>query len=50
MTSGRRSPSPEPLGPRPIRRLHESLINRIAAGEVRTGLAATDAETDDIYV
>ncbi|KAG1885385.1 histidine kinase-like ATPase [Suillus subluteus] len=34
MTSGRRSPSPEPPGPQPIRRLHESLINRIAAGEI----------------
>ncbi|KAG1903457.1 histidine kinase-like ATPase [Suillus fuscotomentosus] len=34
MASGRRSPSPEPPGPQPIRRLHESLINRIAAGEI----------------
>ncbi|KAG0694560.1 histidine kinase-like ATPase, partial [Suillus ampliporus] len=34
MASGRHSPSPEPPGPRPIRRLHESLINRIAAGEI----------------
>ncbi|KAJ8584595.1 hypothetical protein M405DRAFT_936506 [Rhizopogon salebrosus TDB-379] len=33
MTSGHRSPSLEPLGLRPIRRLRESLINRIAAGE-----------------
>jgi hypothetical protein len=47
MTSGHRSPSLEPLGLRPIRRLRESLINRIAAGEVRTGL---DADTDEIYV
>ncbi|KAG1792786.1 histidine kinase-like ATPase [Suillus plorans] len=34
MASGHRSPSLEPPGPQPIRRLHESLINRIAAGEI----------------
>ena len=34
MTSNPRANSPEPLGPLPIRRLEQSLVNRIAAGEV----------------
>lgn len=34
MTSNTRADSPEPLGPLPIRRLEQSLVNRIAAGEV----------------
>lgn len=29
-----RAESPEPEGPKPIRRLEQSLVNRIAAGEV----------------
>ena len=31
--------SQPPPGPSPIQRLHESLINRIAAGEVHLGVA-----------
>ena len=34
MTSNTRANSPEPPGPLPIRRLGQSLVNRIAAGEV----------------
>ncbi|KAI0938628.1 hypothetical protein AcW1_001690 [Taiwanofungus camphoratus] len=34
MTADSRSPSPPPPGPLPIRRLQESVVNRIAAGEI----------------
>ncbi|KAF8340115.1 histidine kinase-like ATPase [Amanita rubescens] len=34
MTSNTRANSPEPPGPLPIRRLGQSLVNRIAAGEI----------------
>ncbi|KAG1897514.1 uncharacterized protein F5891DRAFT_520458 [Suillus fuscotomentosus] len=40
MASGRCSPSLESPGPQPIRRLHESLINLIAAGEIIHRLAS----------
>ncbi|KDQ10268.1 hypothetical protein BOTBODRAFT_36380 [Botryobasidium botryosum FD-172 SS1] len=34
MSPPRRSPTPPPSAPLPIKRLHESLVNRIAAGEI----------------
>jgi DNA mismatch repair ATPase MutL len=39
MASNTRADSPEPSGPLPIRRLEQSLVNRIAAGEVCRVLA-----------